>query len=168
MSVTLTLALSGFNSYRFTATSTLDDPTFYWYKDGRFFMSERSGVIELSVSPQTRIDVFDTSSERPQQGISPGMLMRWKSVTGAVSYRVERYNGATWDEVQTILETGARLYRVLVRGLADETTHQLRVVATDAAGVETAVYTNEGLLVRHPDIPSQAYSLTAGTLSVGA
>lgn len=168
MITSLTQTLSGFNSYVFTATSDDADPVFYWYKDGRFFMSEKSGVIECTVTGQLRIDVYDEDESRPMSGVAAGMTLRWKAVTGAVMYRVEHYNGSTWDAVQTIIENGQKLYRLTVKGLADETVHQLRVVATDSAGTEAVVYTNSGLLVRHPDIPSQAYSYAGGILSVGA
>lgn len=179
MITSISAVRSGALSYAWRATSDLADAVFYWWVDGRYFQRSVIGELELVATRDVRVDVFDDPDDVPQVGIGEGMTIVWEgSGTAAVlpvRYRVEHREkdlvSGTWSDWEAVEEYAAgsplSLMRHTVRGLTDEVVHGLRVVGIDEVGEEVVLVTKEGRLVRRPDVPSQAVSVSGGVISVG-
>lgn len=150
----LTSTRIGPGDWQLEAVSSLSDPTFYWYEEGVLAASTKLGrrVFSYDDGEQARVQVFDDSGDAPDQGFPGRALLTWYAVTGATSYRVEQWNGSSWDVVATVDGSFRDYYEYLTAWLADETTHTFQVVPIKN-GNDGLVRTFVIDMVRRPDRP---------------
>jgi hypothetical protein len=155
----------GAESVRVIATSDLPSPIFRWYLDGRFFVEELAGFIDLPSNRQRVVEVFDQDTPTPiLAGLSGVVEVTWERTAGAVGYAVQVYDGAAWQTVEELEAVGGqRSYSVNAQA-EDETILQTRVVGRMASGVEAVVMARQELVVRVPDEPVVALSVEDGEL----
>jgi hypothetical protein len=152
---------------RVVAVSDLLTPEFTWYVDGALFLDgDPTGAIEVPTFRPVLVEVFDQDGGLLSGVEGAGIRLSWQRAEGAIRYRVETWNGTAWTEFDVIEESGVRLYARDIRW-PDETEIRARVVAIDAAGVESVILTRAALVVRVPDVPSQAFVIDDGDLIVG-
>jgi len=180
MITALSAVRSGALSYVWRATSNVADAVFYWWVDGHFFQRTAIGELELRAPHDVRVDVFDDPDDVPQAGVSQGLTIVWEGAwaSGAVvpvRYRVEHREqdlAGVWGAWSALEEYGSgaplSLMRHTATGLTDEVMHGLRVIGIDEVGEEVVLVEKSGRLLRRPDVPSQAVSVSGGLISVGA
>lgn len=132
------------------------------FVNGEFVKTTLKTYIDLPAQDgPVRVDVFDSDDtvSVPQQSATGRHSVRWKSDSNARAYRVERLINSEWVTEQWVTEIGRRMYQVVLSGLPDETTQQVRVVAVDVTDQETVIETISFRVVAQPApvIPSVAY-----------
>jgi hypothetical protein len=152
------------NCWRLQWTSTEATPSYRVYVDGALVQSGARDWIDIpvGVGDTPVVEVFDDEST-PTEGAFPGwLLLFWQSASGVESYRIEEYSGGDWVARRTLLADGRLYYRYRTAVLADDTTHQWRVVPVQGGNDGTPL-SFSALVVRHPDAPTASYSYDAGT-----
>lgn len=141
------------------------------YRDGVLYqvLTTQTGreelVLPVAAGTSPYVEVLDTACRR--KPASPGRFtVHWLGVAGATRYRVEELVGGEWLERQTITDDGSGAFRWITRWLEDVTEHQFRVIAIDAAGNEATATTLAATMVRRPDIPAVAVTLTDSALTL--
>jgi hypothetical protein len=164
MATTLSVTQLSATRYRGTATSDLGGtPTFYWYLNGNLTQSTTSAIYEFEVATgeTIRLEVLDSAVTEPQEAFPGRWRLQWDAQTGATSYRIDEWNGASFDEVITFPADGRSTYTYETRYLEDDTVHIFEIVPIGTNdGIERDV---EGRMVRWPDAPEVAISYDDGT-----
>jgi len=159
----------GGGSWRISWTSDLGgSPTFYVYRDGALISTQTEASIEIfvAVGESVHLEVFDAEPAITPQPFPTRLLVQWRDVPGATHYRIERYISAVWTTVGSVPEDGLSLYQWESDVLADDTSHDLRVVVVDTNGNESTATTLSALLVRHPDAPVWSSTYASGTKKI--
>lgn len=153
-------------SVRLSFASDLGTPTFYVWKDGRFYASTTAATLIVPVPEGSYpvFDVFDDAADQPTWTLPDTLLLQWAGLgSSAASYRVEQYVGAAWVTRSIEPERGRAYYQWRSPRLADQTACQFRVVAVGPDGNETVSATYAATMVRQPDPPAVALSYDEGT-----
>lgn len=170
MAVTITVTRIGRQSWRLDWSSDLGGtPVFYVYVDG--ILAETTTrtwrQFDVAAGEQLNVEVLDDSGTAPQPGYPGRPIVGWQPVSGAASYRVDRYEGGEWVEKHTVQDLGQSWFWVQGEYLADDTVHQYRVMALDAGGIEGTVKEFDVHMVRRPDPPEYTASLNVdGTINL--
>lgn len=153
-------------------SSSAPPATFYLYADGVLLSTQTAGEYVLTVLDGVvpTIEILDDAATDPQPAFPSYLTLGWITDADAARYRIEEYTGGQWVEVATVAHNGQAWQSYATQALADETTHQWRVVPIDAAGNDGTAVAFVVLLVRYPDVPSVSYSYSAvtGTVTVAA
>ena len=147
--------------------SDLPDPIFRVFRDGQRFTQTRENAIEVEVTGEDLpvFDVFDDETSVPAAVFPRRMILAWYGISGAVSYRIEEYVGGVWTQRASIVDRGQGYFLWESRVVEDVTTHQFRIIALDANGLESAAMTKAALMVRVPDPPATAWTYVNGSLT---
>jgi len=152
-------------TWRITWSSDLTDPEYRIYQDG--LLAATTGAEEwiatVPAGEALLLEILDDPDETPTTAYPGKITIGWWAVSGAASYRVDEYIEGAWTARATLLETGLGYYRWDSRYLEDVTTHQFRVVPITAFGNDGAAAVFSVLMVRHPDVPSVAYTYDEDT-----
>lgn len=149
-------------AWRIRWTSNASTPvTFRVYKEGvlltpdGYESNDGAGEWILSVPPGEYpfFEVLDNASSLPSIAFSGHLTLQWYG-TSNKEYRVEKYNGATWDIKETIADDSRGYFTWRSVWLADVTTHTYRIVPVSTSGNDGTVLSLVSLVVRHPDVPS--------------
>lgn len=92
--------------------------------------------------------------------------IQWRGNTTAEYYKVERYNGSTWDEIALIFETGIGYYSVddTARSYYDEAgAKRYRVTMVDLEGTSAPTINIDFFVFGVPEAPSISMSYDSGT-----
>jgi hypothetical protein len=113
-----------------------------------------AGSWVLSVPPGEFpfFEVLDTDCI-PSIAFSGHLLLQWYG-TGNHSYRVEKYNGASWDLQEILVDDGRGYFSWRSPWLADVTVHTYRIVPVSSANNQGTPLSLVSLMVRHPDSPN--------------
>lgn len=170
MTVSITsVTAEGEGAFRVVWSSTLSTPTFYVFVDGkevtRTTLTSRVFHVEAGATPV--LEVLDDPDETPSLARTSRRQMQWQGSGATARYRIERYNGADWDEVGSVEDIGVGgLFDFNTDPLPDGTAASYRVVpigTNDNEGTPAALTINQ---VRHPDPPDVGYAYAAGTQKV--
>lgn len=121
-----------------------------------------------AVTEPDAIEVIDlateTSAADAQSSLYPPYaILQWRGVAGVDHYRIEAFEDAAWVQKRRINETGNGYYMLKTRPLADDTTHQWRVIAVDARGYESTAVQLDIFMVRNPAPPDITITYDSGT-----
>jgi len=168
MSITaFTATPTGNGAFRFAWTSDAVAPTFYFYADGELVATTTESFLLASGTAGVVYEVLDTPTP-PTAAFPATMVLTWYASNDAVLYRIEKQDGADWDEVAEITADERTYYTFRTSVLDDDTTHTFRVVPVSAAGNDGTPATHTALMVRNPDVPqvSYAYNAVGGTVTI--
>lgn len=142
-------------------------PTFRVYRDGVLIATTTGLSIEVTIAGEDypRFDVFDDDTSVPAAVFPRRMILAWYGISSAVSYRIEEYVGGVWTQRASIVDRGQGYFLWESRVVEDVTTHQFRIIALDANGLESAAMTKAALMVRVPDPPATAWTYVNGSLT---
>ena len=146
-------------------------PPYAIYRDGAKIGATRETAWVFALAPGERpvIEVLEDSAEAPPA--RPGrFLLTWHRVSGAERYRIEEKVSGTWTFRREVRDEGLEYLTYRTRWLEDDTTHEFRVMAIDAAGNQGTALALSGLMIRYPDPPPVSYSYDdqAGEVTVSA
>lgn len=168
MAVTLTRTAISPTRWLVTMASDLGGtPTFYVYLDGLLFATTTETEIEIPV-PLNRIvavEVFDDPATSPSAFYPSTVTLRWTGQGNEAMFRIEKYEAAAWAVVGQVFARGV-LGRWESPVLADNTTHQFRVVPVDGTGRDGIPKEFTGLMCRYPDAPDVSISFSGGEFTV--
>lgn len=162
MSVTnLRIAAIGQSTYRLAWDS--GNSLSYVYLNGNQISVTESKeiIIAANVGEFPVVEVFDEEVDLPEHIVAPRRKLTWSPVEDAKSYRVEKYNGSTWDVVQ---QTNGTKYNTDV--LEDDTQHSYRIIAIAGNGAESTSTTHTFVHVRYPDPPDVEFAYSDATQEV--
>lgn len=89
----------------------------------------------------------------------PFLTLQWQRVAAAEAYIIERYNGATWEEVGEVTQTSNTYLQWVSPALEDGTTVQYRVKAVDLRGNAGTPITFSIEVCRNPAPPEVTYTI---------
>ena len=173
MAVTVNpLVRTGRHTVSVSWTSDAEDPVYYVYRDGQLVAVTRATqmTLTLAAGEAVTLQVLDDADGQPDRAYPCRLDVQWRTVSGAVHYRLEEYVDSAWLLRATVRESGQGYYHWLSRPLEDVTTHQFRVRAVGADGNVGTATALSCLMVRLPDPPDvdYAYSDSTHKLSVSA
>lgn len=161
----------GVGSWRVLWSSTIQDPTFYIWRDGQLMdvTTAEEYIFQVPAGEQLNLEVYDDESQKPVSAFPGKVVIGWYSVANTSRYIVQEYVGGEWLTRKTVNHTSAGYYSWESRFLEDSTSHQFRVVPQGVNGNAGAALTFEVFIVRFPDIPPQifSYSEVDNTVTVG-
>lgn len=131
------------------------------YVDGVLAMTVLVPQASVHLDDGATVDVVE-NGDTPAEAYPRRITLAWWTVTDAVSYRIEEYVGTTWTWRQTITDDGRGAFAWSSRVLEDETDHQFRITATDAAGNAGTAETLAFRMVRIPDVPAVSIVIDGG------
>lgn len=117
------------------------------------------------------IEVLDRACQLPSIAFPGRVTLHWRTVSGAVKYRVEELVSAVWTLRKTVPDGGSAAFVTLTRWLEDTTSHQFRIIPVDAAGNQGTAIAFTFLMVRHPNRPATSIAYNgsvAKTITVSA
>lgn len=170
--------------WQLTFTSDLAAPTFRLYRDGILIRtiagtddngdigSNGEAVVEVAGDTFPVFTVVDDDTAAAPDGYPDHVTLGWYAADGPASsaltdyYRVDQYDGAEWNEVGRVPDTGAGYFTWASGTLADDTTHTFRVVPIGRNGNAGTAVTFAMLVVRYPDPPNVTYAFNAGAGTV--
>lgn len=160
-SLTLIRAAGG---YRLSYASDLVTPTFTIYRDGALVATTTETSWPADV-PGTW-EVFDDATS-PAFAYPDFAILTWYAVATAVAYGIDEKQGASWVARETIDDdTSPQYFLWRSDRLADDTTHEFRIVPIDAAGNEGTPISRTLLMVRVPDAPEVTFAYSSVTTKV--
>jgi len=168
MSVTITReARIGPASWLLEWSSTESDPTYYIYLDGQLqaTTTREWWQFDLLENEQVQIEILD-SAATPQTAYPSRATIAWLPVDDAERYKVDQYSGGAWSTVRTTYDDIASGYTHTTTPLADDTTHQFRVVPVGENEIDGNEINVNIHMVRRPDKPDVAYTYNDGTATV--
>lgn len=159
--------------WRFTWVGTA--PFYVWHR-GRLIATTTETTIDVVQIDGTVpiVEIADDSADVPLQAIHPGWLvLTWRTpvlalVEKIALYRIDQYVSGAWEAVAGVTPNATTYQRYRTDYLADDTTHQFRVVPVMADGTEFDAITFTALVVRYPDVPNVTYTYSAGTITASA
>lgn len=140
-------------------------PTYYLYVDGVLVATTTRPWYQVSLTPgeQVQFEVLDTD-DLPTPAYPSRVWLMWDAVTDAATYRIDRWDGDSWEPVQTVTPAfGQTYFRVATAVLEDGVTHRYRVVPIAGDGNEGTAREYVIPVVRRPDPPDVAYTYDADT-----
>ena len=151
--------------WQITATSDLEDPTFYWYLDGILADVTRAGTKQLNPAPgeYIQVDVFDDPEAAVGQVYPSRGLISTSPDAQVARSLVQEYVDDEWVTVHTA--RGAHV-TYQTRVLDDGETVQMRVVPVNEAGIEGRPRPLEIAMVRKPDLPAVAAEYDSNTTRI--
>lgn len=84
----------------------------------------------------------------------PRYLIQWRGLVNAVAYVLQEYDGAAWDDLITVMETGEGYYNWLSPAKVDGATVQYRVLAVDVQGNGGTPIAFSVVVCRNPQSPA--------------
>lgn len=152
---------------RLSWASDADDPIYRVYRDGELVLTTRATTYDAAIADGAApvFDVVDQEDADPS-AFPPFAVVQWYQVADAAAYRVEQYVDSAWTMLVTVADDGRGYYQHRTATLADDTTHQFRVVPVSAAGNDGTPTTLSILMVRYPDPPDPAFSYDSGSTTV--
>lgn len=86
--------------------------------------------------------------------VNPSRIdLRWAATAATKLYRIEKFVDAAWVTVGSRAEDGSSAYSFRSESLADDTTHEFRVVPVGDNGNDGTPATLDKKVIRHPDAP---------------
>lgn len=170
MILSMTSAPIGRNAWRVSWTSDLESPTYRVYVNGVSWGEQLVAWVDLNTSnASATVEVFDDDEPGalPIANVGGELLVRWASDPVAIEYRIDKRTSGDWSEVTTLEADGRRGYEHRITGLPDETSVDVRVVGIDAIEGETTVLTRTAFIIRVPDPPELAFTVSEGVLTIG-
>ena len=146
--------------WEFEWTSTLENPTYYIYREGVLLMATGLEAMSFVVGPgeYAQIEILDDPDAVPGRSYPGRLLLGWQGLTEAAGYRVEEYVDGAWVVQKRVAEMGRSYYTYRTRWLQDGESYQWRVVSEQPAGVDGGVMDISVLVVRRPDRAALGYS----------
>jgi hypothetical protein len=144
-------------------TSSLPNPTYYWFVDGIFRTKTTVPryVVTVPAGAYHAVDVIDSTDSaydpyaaETEQGAARRMVFTPVAGTDATSWRVQQQpSGGDWSTVRTVhVRDGVHTYEVITPRLDDGATYTWRAVPYDAAGNDgTPVTVHTEAVVRKPE-----------------
>lgn len=165
MAVTLTVKAAGPGAVLAEWSSTLEDPTYYMYRDGIYLGSTKRTFAYLPVRSGElfEFEVLDSSSEQPESDLPGIMVLTWEPGENVSYYRVDQWVDSAWSVVAKVYETGLGIYKYVTGYLADETVHVFRIVPVGTNGSDGTAKDFSARMVRKPDKPDVGYALNPAT-----
>jgi len=157
----------GDNGYRLDWASDLPTPTFYLYADGELLATTTNTSLTVGGTIAATFEVLDTAAA--PTAVYPGFLtLAWYAANDAARYRVEQYDGASWNELATIEADERTYYTFQTPTLADDTEHTFRVVPVSSVENDGTPAVFVALVVRNPDPPlvDYVYDPNDGTVTI--
>lgn len=151
-------------TWRITWGSTLGSPTYRVHVDGVLASTQTAASFDITVDDnwQPVVEVLDDSSD-PQPAFPAQLVLGWRTDSDAAEYRIEQKVAGVWTEHATVARSSAAYQSYTTPALADQTTHEWRVIPIDTAGNDGTAIAFSTLMVRHPDIPDVSFAYSAGT-----
>lgn len=115
------------------------------------------------------LEIMDSGGgTAPSQAHPPYVDLQWRGTAGLSLYKVQRYDGADWVDVENgeIPEVGTGYYGWSGTAQEDGTTAQYRVLAYDSEGNASPVVNATMTVIRVPAAPRVEHSYAAGTLTI--
>lgn len=142
---------------------------FYVYQDGSLIGSTYLTSWDFSVQPGDVIDIqiLDSATDELEDVFSGRVTLGWEAGESVDYYLVEEYVSAAWVIRARVEDSGIGYYTWLSRFLEDCTVYEFRVTAYGTNGVAgTPRTTFTGLMVRRPDMPTNAITYNSGTARI--
>jgi hypothetical protein len=148
-------------------SSDLADPTYSIYKNGVLVAATKATSWQFTVSAGESpiIEVRDDDA-LPVKVWPSRLRLAWQQVDNAQAYRVEQYVDSAWVLKQGITATESPIYHYTTPVLADDTTHQFRVIPIGNNGQHGDPLLFSVLMVRHPDPPQADWAYSENTRKV--
>jgi hypothetical protein len=139
------------------------------YEDGVLIATQTAEtlVVQASAARRPVYEILDDADAVPQPGYPAYAILSWYLDEDAAFYRIEQFDGSTWNVVATIaldLSTSFQFWESPI--LADLSTAQYRVRGIDGAGNDGTAVEFTVFMVRHPDAPDVEMSFNSGPRTV--
>jgi hypothetical protein len=146
-------------------TSTETAPTYRVYLDGVLVSTQTAAqfLVSAQANAMPVLEVLDHTADAPSEAHPATLTLGWLTNSDVADYRVEQKVSGSWTEIVTLAREDGPWQQYTTPVLADDTTHEWRIVPIDAAGNEGTEHNFTALLVRHPDVPSVSYAYSAVT-----
>ncbi len=144
-----------------------DPGPFYVWVDGVLRLTthqRRAFIYGLEDDEPITLDVFTSAADTPATVKPARAEFTWEpSDVDTECYRIEKFNGSVWKRVWVLPHDPAvTTYRWRTDTLADDTTHQFRVMAIDVDGNESSTTALTMNMIREPDPPNVTIVLNDG------
>lgn len=161
MSTTLTLqAFPGGTVWLATATSTLSDPMYYWWRDGQLVTVTKCNVMTFSAVGDSQISVFDSAEDTPDTEAFPWQdTIQWEHADSAQWYEIEEYIEGVWTPRAVIRDIGQWVFTWQTRALEDCALHTFRYRPCGDR-VLGEYKTFSAYMIRNPDHPNATPSVS--------
>ena len=158
-------------SWLISFSSSLEDPTFYVYVNGKLYATTDQENIIITISPgetseNVYVEIFDSAGETPAE-VFPGRLtLHWKASSNTDYYRIDECVDASWVERARVYDSGEEYFSWKTRFLEDVTEHTFRLVPLGTNGNEGGELILVCLMVRYPDQPELELTYSDATHKV--
>jgi len=172
VSVTITRQQQiGARTWIFEWESTLENPTYYIYRDGLLMAVTRAErrQFEVGLGEYVQIEILDDPDAVPGRVYPGRLLLGWQRAENASAYRVEEFSGGpggTWQMRKRIVESGRAYYTYRTRFLEDLGQFQWRVVSERPGGGDGGILPFSAWMVRRPDTPELEWSYDPETRKI--
>jgi hypothetical protein len=129
------------------------------FVDGVQVLTVLEPTARVHMDDGATVDVVETGDE-PNEAYPRRITLAWWGIEDAAEYQIEEYVSAVWTWRQTLQDAGQGAFSWVSRVLEDETEHQFRIIALDAAGNESDPETLVFSMVRIPDPPAVTVAVT--------
>lgn len=158
---------TGARTFRVEYSTDLGAGTlFYIYQEGQLIATTYLTAWDFTVQPgdSINIQILDSATDVIEPVYPGRVTLGWEAGEAVDYYLIEEYVDAAWVTRARVDESGHGYYTWLSRYLEDCTTYEFRVTAYGTNGVAgTPRTTFTGLMVRQPDMPTNAITYDAGT-----
>lgn len=137
MSVTVTQTRLSQYSVLITATPSVAGSTLYWYIDGNLVETTARTFKQIELRPgrAIQVEVLDDADAVPSPAYPDYALLTWDTVDDAANYRIDQWDGDSW-ETQATLSGQGRAYLEWESAALANGTHLFRVVPLRRDGTE--------------------------------
>lgn len=152
----------GPNLWRIKWTSGLPTPVFAaWYRGEELIITDSEVTFQAKDSEIPVVEITDDGAEVVQQRFS-GRIELQIYDRAAITYEVQRFNGASFVVVDRLANDGSGYYRWTSPWHDDLSSQRYRIAGLDSIGNATAATDVTIVLVRPPEPPRVAYSFNSG------
>jgi len=115
------------------------------------------------------LEILNDGDPVQNQLFPPRIQIQFRALQAAAAYIIEQFIAAAWVQVAQIMEAKRGYHNRETEPLDDATTHLFRATALSVAGAEGTPLTFSIDMVRNPNTPQVAFSVsTAGDIVVSA
>jgi hypothetical protein len=140
-------------------------PSFRIYRDGELLSTTTATelLVQADVGESPIFEVLDDDEPDAPAAYPAYVTLAWYAAAGTDYYRIDRLISAVWTEQARVDDDDSGYFTWASGRLADNTTHQFRVVPVGTNGNDGTATSFAVLLVRYPDAPDVTYAYDSGT-----
>ena len=155
-------------SWEITWESSLGDPTYYIYINGKLFeITDNESMIVTAAMGEPdeniSIDIFDSEDDSPDRCYPGKLTINWEGSDDVDYYSIKKCVAEEWIEQARIYDHGEKHFSWLSDFLDDVTVHTFQIVPIGTNGNTGTEAQLTCLMVRYPDIPDKSFSYSDDT-----